>query len=64
MRNAHKILGGKFEEEGPPHRHGCDDNINMCLKELRREGVDWINLAQERDQWRALLNTVMKLCVS
>jgi hypothetical protein len=34
------------------------------LKEIRWEGVDWIHLAQDRNRWRALVNTVMKLWVS
>jgi hypothetical protein len=33
----------------------------MGIWEVGREGVDWINLAQNRDQWRALVNTVMNL---
>jgi hypothetical protein len=35
----------------------------MDLRELRWVGMDWIDLAQDRDQWRALVNTVMKLWV-
>jgi hypothetical protein len=37
------------------------DNIKMDLKEIGCGGVDWINLAQDRDQGRALVNTVMYL---
>jgi hypothetical protein len=40
------------------------DNIKIDLKVIGRDGMDWIDLAQERDQWRALVNTVMKLRVS
>jgi hypothetical protein len=36
-------------------------NVEMDLKELLWKGVDWIHLAQDRDQWRALVNTVMNL---
>jgi hypothetical protein len=36
------------------------DNIKRDFKEIRC-GMDWIDLAQDRDQWRALVNTVMKL---
>jgi hypothetical protein len=36
----------------------------MDLREIGWDGMDWIKLAQVRDQWRALLNTVMKLRVS
>jgi hypothetical protein len=35
------------------------DNIKMDLREIGRGGMDWIYLAQDRDQWRALVNTVM-----
>jgi hypothetical protein len=37
------------------------DNIKMDLIEIGWGGMDWIDLAQDRDQWRALLNTVMNL---
>jgi hypothetical protein len=39
------------------------DNIKMDLREIGWDGVDWIDLAQERDRWRALVNMVMKLRV-
>jgi hypothetical protein len=39
------------------------DNIKMDLGEIRWDGMDWIDLAQDRDKWRALLNTVMNLRV-
>jgi hypothetical protein len=39
------------------------DNIKMDLREIGWDGVDWIDLAQDRDQWRALVNTVMNLRV-
>jgi hypothetical protein len=37
------------------------DDIKMYLREMRWEGVDWINLVQDKDQWRALVSTVMNL---
>jgi hypothetical protein len=40
------------------------DNIKMDLREIGRDVVDWIELAQDRDQWRAVVNTVMNLRVS
>jgi hypothetical protein len=39
------------------------ENIRIDLREIGWEGVDWIHLAQDRDQWRAVLNTAMKLRV-
>jgi hypothetical protein len=39
------------------------DNIKMDLRDIRGGGMDWIDLVQDRDQWRALVNTVMKLWV-
>jgi hypothetical protein len=52
MKNAYKILVGKFEGQSPPERsrRRCKDNIRMDLKEIRCEGVEWIHLAQDRDQ--------------
>jgi hypothetical protein len=56
---------GKPEEKrllGRPRRRWID-NIKMDLREIGWDGIDWINLAQDRDQSRALMNTVMKLRV-
>jgi hypothetical protein len=39
------------------------DNIKMDLREMRCDGMDWIDLAPDRDRWRALVNTVMNLRV-
>jgi hypothetical protein len=64
-RNAHNILVGTPEGKrllGRPIRP-WEDNIRMDLKEIGREGVDWIHLSQDRDQWRAVVNTVMNLRV-
>jgi hypothetical protein len=47
---------------GRPRRRWVD-NIKMDLREIGWNGVDWIDLAQDRDQWRALVNTVMYLQV-
>jgi hypothetical protein len=41
-----------------------EDNIRKDLREIRWSGMDWIDQAQNRDQWRALVNTVMNLRVS
>jgi hypothetical protein len=64
-RKAYKILVGKPEGKRPlgRPRHGWVDNIKMDLREIGWDGVDWIDLAQDRDQWRALVNTVMNLQV-
>jgi hypothetical protein len=64
-KNAYRILVGKSEGKGPlgrPRRRWVD-NIKMDLREIGWNGVDWIDLAQYRDQWRALVNTVMNLRV-
>jgi hypothetical protein len=56
MRNAYTIFVGKSEGKrslGRP-RYWWGDNIGMDLKEIGREGVDWIHLAQDRVQWRPL----------
>jgi hypothetical protein len=47
---------------GRPRRKWVD-NIKMDLRVIKWDGMDWINLAQNRDQWRALVNTVMNLRV-
>jgi hypothetical protein len=39
--------------------HRWEDNIKMYFKETECEGMDWMHLAQDRDQWRAVVNTVM-----
>jgi len=56
MRNAYKIFVGK------PWRR-WEDNIRMDLRETGWESVDWMYLAQDRDQWRAVVKTVMNLRV-
>jgi hypothetical protein len=65
-RNAYRILVGTPEEKRPlgrPRRRGLD-NIKMDLREIGWDGMIWIDLAQDKDQRRALVNTVMKLRVS
>jgi hypothetical protein len=60
------ILVGKSEENRPRGRpgHWWEDNIRMDLKEIGWEDVECMHLAQDRDQWRTLVNTVMNLRVS
>jgi hypothetical protein len=63
--NAYRILVGKPEGKralGRPRRRWVG-NIKMDLREIGWDGMDWIDLAQNRDQWRALVNTVMNLRV-
>jgi hypothetical protein len=65
-RNAYRILVGKPEGKRPlgrPRRR-LVDNIKMVLREIGLYGMDWIDLAKDRDQWWALANTVMNLRVS
>jgi hypothetical protein len=64
-RNAYRILVGKPEGTRPlgrPRRRWVD-NIKMDLREIGWDGMDWIDLAQDRDQWKALVNTVINLWV-
>jgi hypothetical protein len=60
-RNAYRILVGKPEEKEPLRRPRSRwaDNIKMYLREIEWDGMDFIDLAQDRDQWKALLNTVI-----
>jgi hypothetical protein len=65
MRNAYTILVRKPQRKRPlgrPRRR-WEDNIRMDIREIGL-GVDWIHLAQDKDQRRALVNTVMNLRVS
>ena len=65
-RGIYRVLEEKSEGKrtlGKPRRR-WEDNIKMDLKEMGCGGVDWIELAQDSDRWRALLNAVMNLRVS
>jgi hypothetical protein len=64
-RNVYRILVGKPEEKRQlrrPRRRWVD-NIKMDLREIGCDGVDWMDMAQDRDQWRALVNTILNLRV-
>jgi hypothetical protein len=64
-RNAYRILVGKPERKRPlgrPRRR-WDDNIKLDLREIGWGFMDSIDLAQDRDQWETLVNTVMSLRV-
>jgi hypothetical protein len=59
--HAYRILVGKPEGNRPRRR--WVDNIKMDLREIGWDGMDWIDLIQDGDQWRALVNAVMNLRV-
>jgi hypothetical protein len=66
MTNAFKIWVGKSEGKRPlgrPRRR-WEDNIRVHLGKIGWEGVDWMHLTQDRDQWWAVVNTVMNLRVT
>jgi hypothetical protein len=58
MRNAYKIFVGKSEGKRPPGipRRRWEDDIRMDLRKIEWEGVGWMHLAQDRYQWRGLIN--------
>jgi hypothetical protein len=64
-RNAYRILVAKPERKRPlgRPRHRWEDNIRMDVREIGWGGMDCIELAQNRDQWRALVKTVTNLRV-
>jgi len=59
---AYEVSMGISEWNGPPGRPRCrwENNI-INLKELGWKGVDWIKLAQDRDNWQAVVNTAVEL---
>ena len=64
-RGVYRVLVGKPEGKSPlgrPRRR-WEGNIKMDLQEVGCESMDWIELAQDRDSWRALVNAVMNLRV-
>ena len=64
-RGVHRVLVGKPEGNRPlgrPRRR-WEDNIKMELQEVGGGGGDWMELGQDRDRWRALVNTVMNFRV-
>jgi hypothetical protein len=64
-RNAYRLLVGEPEGRSPlgrPRRRWLD-NIRMYLEEVGWGDGDWIGLAQDRDRWRALVNSVLNLRV-
>jgi len=65
VRNAYKMLVRKSEDRrqlGRPRR-SCKDNIRMNLREIGWKDVEWTHLAQDREQCRAVVNTIMNIRV-
>ena len=62
---VYRVLVGKSDEKRPlgRPRHRWEDNIKMYLQEVDSGGMEWIELAQDRDRCRALVNAVMNLRV-
>jgi hypothetical protein len=56
-RNAYRILRGEPEGKRPPEgpRRKGMDNIKIDVREIRWDGTDWIDLAQDRNKWRAFV---------
>jgi len=64
-RGVYRVLVGNTGGKRPLGRpwHRWEDNIKMDLQEVECEILDWIELARDRDRWRALVNAVMNLLV-
>jgi len=64
-RGVNRVLVGKSEGKRPRGRpkRRWEDNIKMDLQDVGCGGMDWNELAEDRESWRALVNAVMKLWV-
>jgi hypothetical protein len=64
-RGVYRVLVGRPESKRPlgKPRHRWEDTIKLDLREIRIDGENWIQLTQDRVQWRAFVNTVMNLRV-
>jgi hypothetical protein len=60
-KGVYRVLVGKPDLRRPLRRPWCrwEDNIKMDLQEVGWGGIDWIDLAQDRERWQAVVNTVM-----
>jgi hypothetical protein len=63
--SIYRVLVGKLEGRGTPKRptYRWEDNIKIVIREVGWGGMDWIDLAQGRDRWRALVDMIMNLLV-
>jgi len=64
-RGVHRVLVGKPEGKRPLRRprRRWEDNIKMDVQEVECGSMDWIELAQDRDRWQALVNAIINLRV-
>ena len=64
-RGAYRVLVGRLVTTRPfgSPRHRWEDNIKMDLQELREGGMDWIDMVQDRDRWRAIASAVQTFWV-
>jgi hypothetical protein len=64
-RGVYRVLVGKSEGKRPLGRPRCkwEDNIKMDLQDVRGGCGDWLEVVQDRERWRALVNTVMNFRV-
>jgi hypothetical protein len=62
---VYRVLVGKPEKNRPlgKPRRRWEDNIKMVFQEVGCRGMDWIEVSQDRDRWRALVNAVMNFLV-
>jgi hypothetical protein len=62
-REVYRVLVGKPEGKRAHKRprHRCEDGIRMDVREIRCRGLEWIQVAEDRDRWRALVITVMSV---
>jgi len=65
-KGLYRVLVGKYEGKSPLEnpRHRWEDNIKIYLQEVGCKGMDWIDVAQDRNRWRALMNAAMNLRVA